>query len=51
LGCERELSFPWEIATTQIKGWISKNSVSKRETHKKTDASSTIVLDSTLGII
>jgi hypothetical protein len=45
------LSFSWEIAMTKVKGWITKNSVSKRETHKRTDASSTIPSDSPLSII
>jgi hypothetical protein len=45
------LSFSREIATTEVKGWITKNSVAKRETHKRTDASSTVPLDSPLGII
>jgi hypothetical protein len=40
-----------EIATTEVKGWITKDSVPKRETHKRTEASSTIPLDSPLGII
>jgi hypothetical protein len=44
------LSFSLEIATTEVKGWITKNSVLKRETHKRRDASSTIPLDSPLGI-
>jgi hypothetical protein len=41
LRVNRGLSFSWEIATTEVKGWITKNSVPKRETHKRTDASST----------
>jgi hypothetical protein len=45
------LSFSQEIATTEVKGWITKNSVPKRETHKRTDVSSIIPLDSPLGII
>jgi hypothetical protein len=45
------LSFSWEIATAEVKGWITKNSVPKRETPKKTDATSTIPLDIPLGII
>jgi hypothetical protein len=44
------LSFSREIVTSEVKGWI-KNSVPKRETHKGTDASSTITLDSPVGII
>jgi hypothetical protein len=36
---------------TEIKGWITKNSVPKGETPKRTDASSTIPPDSPLGII
>jgi hypothetical protein len=45
------LSFSQEIATTEVKGWITKNSAPKRETHKRTDASSTIPPDSPLGTI
>jgi hypothetical protein len=45
------LSFSQEIATTEVKGWITKNSVPKGETHKRTEASSTIPPDSPLGII
>jgi hypothetical protein len=45
------LSFSREIVTTEVKGWITKNSVPKVETPKRTDASSTIPLDSCLGII
>jgi hypothetical protein len=44
------LSFSWEIATTEVKGWVTKNSIPKRETHKRMDASSTILLDSPLRI-
>jgi hypothetical protein len=44
------LSFSWKIATTEVKGWITKNSVPKKGTHKRTDASSTISPDSPVGI-
>jgi hypothetical protein len=44
------LSFSQEIVTTEVKGWITKNSVPKGETPKRTDASSTIPMDSPLGI-
>jgi hypothetical protein len=44
----RRLSFSREIATAEVKGWITKNSVPKRETHKRIDASSTISLASNL---
>jgi hypothetical protein len=37
-----ELSFSQEIATTNVKGFITKNSVPKRENHKRTDTSSII---------
>jgi hypothetical protein len=45
------LSFPREIATSEVKGWITKSLVLKRKTHKRTDASSTIPPDSPLVII
>jgi hypothetical protein len=45
------LSFSREIATTEVKGWITKNLVPKGETPKRTDASSTIPSDNPLGII
>jgi hypothetical protein len=47
----RGLSFFPEIATTKVKGWIAKDSVPKRETYKRTDASFTIPPDSPLDII
>jgi hypothetical protein len=34
-----------------VKGWLTKNLVPKGETPKRTDTSSTIPPDSTLGII
>jgi hypothetical protein len=39
------LSFSQEITKTEVKRWITKNSVPNRETHKRTDASSTIPPD------
>jgi hypothetical protein len=44
------LSFSQEIATTRLR-MGNKNSVPKRETHKKIDTSSTIPLESPVGII
>jgi hypothetical protein len=46
-----DLSFSWEIITTEVKGWIKKNQFQRGETPKRTDASSTIPLDSPVGII
>jgi hypothetical protein len=34
------------MATTEVKEWITKNSVPKKETNKRTEASSTFPLDS-----
>jgi hypothetical protein len=45
------LSFSWEIATNKIKEWVNKKSVPKGETQRRTDASSTIPLDSLLGTV
>jgi hypothetical protein len=44
------LSFSWEIATTEVKGCVTKIQF-QRETRKRTDASSTIPLDSPLAVI
>jgi hypothetical protein len=46
-----DLSFSREIVTTEVKGWITKSSVPKRGDSQRTDASSSIPLDSSLGII
>jgi hypothetical protein len=46
-----ELNFTQEIAVTEVKGWITKNSVPKREAHKRTDSSSTTPPDRPLSII
>jgi hypothetical protein len=51
LRINRGFSFSQEIVITGVKGWITKNSVPKRETHKRTDASPTIPPNSPLGII
>jgi hypothetical protein len=44
-------SFSQEIAITEVKGWVTKYSVPKKETHRRTDALSTIPSDSPLGKI
>jgi hypothetical protein len=45
------LSFSWEIASTEVKGWVTKIQFQRGRLTKKTDVSSTIPPDSPLGMI